>query len=243
MLGTDRTGTIEFRMLDKDRLEEALAVQQQSMRHECIAIGVGMFEEAGAPEEILLVFREVVKDGCSVIAVDSSDRIVAVAFNKLQTLLEPGETDPLASFVENNIKHRSCLDLIDFINDVESRVDIFERYKVRGAMEIFYIGTDPKCCSRGLGLQITEKSLEVARQLRDGRLKQVRVADSIVNEHVRPEATFATAASTYSQRIMEKLGFENLVELRYEDCERGGKRMSDRIGPSHQTVRLVARKL
>lgn len=82
-LGTDRTGTIRFRLLSGDRLEDALAVQRQSMRHECIAIGVGMFEEPGAPEEMQLVFREVAKDGCTVIAVDPSDRVVAVAFNKL----------------------------------------------------------------------------------------------------------------------------------------------------------------
>lgn len=82
-LGTDRTGTIEFRILSKDRIENALTVQWQSMRQECIAIGVGMFEDPGAPEEMQLVFREVIKDGCTVIAVDRSDRVVAVAFNKL----------------------------------------------------------------------------------------------------------------------------------------------------------------
>lgn len=82
-LGTDRTGTIEFRLLSKDRIEDALTVQWQSMRQECIAIGVGMFEDPGAPEEMQLVFREVIKDGCTVIAVDRSDHVVAVAFNKL----------------------------------------------------------------------------------------------------------------------------------------------------------------
>lgn len=82
-LGTDRTGAIEYRMLSKDRIEDALIIQQHSMRQECIAIGMGMYEDPGAPEEMQLVFREVIKDGCTVIAVDRSDRVVAVAFNKL----------------------------------------------------------------------------------------------------------------------------------------------------------------
>lgn len=82
-LGTDPTGNIEYRILSKDRLEDALTVQQLSMHHECIAIGMGMYEDPGAAEEMLLVFREVVKDGCTVIAVDRSDRVIAVAFNKL----------------------------------------------------------------------------------------------------------------------------------------------------------------
>lgn len=60
-----------------------MVVQRQSMRQECIAIGMGMYEDPGAPEEMQLVFREVIKDGCTVIAVDRSDRVVAVAFNKL----------------------------------------------------------------------------------------------------------------------------------------------------------------
>ncbi|TGZ37043.1 Uncharacterized protein DBV15_02922 [Temnothorax longispinosus] len=259
-LGTDRTGALEFRMLTKDRIEDALTVQQHSMRQECIAIGMGMYEDPGAPEEMQLVFREVIKDGCTVIAVDRSDRVVAVAFNKLHATYclyiylyyihilrhvppQPEETDPLGLFIESNIKHRSCRDLIEFIDDIESRVDVFGKYNARGAMEIFYIGTDPKCQERGIGLEITQKSLEVARGLRARKLKQICVADKIVNEYVRPEVAFAVAASIFSQRIMEKLDFETLAEVRYEDYIRGGKKMSDRIGNVHKTATLTARKL
>nr|XP_012235354.1 PREDICTED: uncharacterized protein LOC105679723 [Linepithema humile]XP_012235355.1 PREDICTED: uncharacterized protein LOC105679723 [Linepithema humile] len=242
-LGTNRTGTIEFSILGKDRIEEALDVQRQSMRQECIAIGMGMFEDPGAPEEMQLVFREVIKDGCTVIAVDRSDRVVAVAFNKLHDSHKPKETDSLALFIENNIKHRSCRDLIDFLDEMESRVDIFQKYNAQAAMEIFYIGTHPRCQSRGIGLEITEKSLEVARELHARKLKQICIADEIVNEHVRPEVAFAVAASVYSQRIMEKLDFEILAETRYEDYIRGGKKMSERINQMHKTVRFVARTL
>ncbi|XP_029157405.1 uncharacterized protein LOC114929871 [Nylanderia fulva] len=243
-LGTDSTGAIEFRILSKDRIEDAMIVQDESMRQECIAIGMGMYEnDPGAAEEMQLVFREVIKDGCTVIAVDRSDRVVGVAFNKLHEPRKPGETDSFALFVENNIKHRSCRDLIEFLDDMESRVDIYEKYNARGAMEIFYIGTDPKCQAQGIGRQITEKSLEVARGLRTRRLKQICVADKIVNEHVRPEVAFCVAASIYSQRIMKILDFEILAEMRYEDYVRGGKKMSDRIGDLHKTVKFVARKL
>lgn len=126
---------------------------------------------------------------------------------------------------------------------IESRVDVFQKYNARGAMEIFYIGTDPKCQERGIGQEITEKSLEVARGLRARKLKQICVADEIVNEHVRPEVVFAVAASKFSQRIFEKLNFETLAEVRYEDYVRGSKRMSDRIGHVHKTAKLTARKV
>ncbi|XP_014486176.1 PREDICTED: uncharacterized protein LOC106750373 [Dinoponera quadriceps] len=242
-LGTDPTGT-EYRILSGDRLEDALAVQQMSMHHECVAIGMGMYEEPGAAEEMKLVLREVAKDGCTVIAVDRSDRVVAVAFNKLCVPTKPGETDPLQVFINNNIKHRPCRDFFDFLGDVESRVDIFQRYNARGAMEIFYLGTDPRYRGRGIGQQIVNMSLTLARGLHARKLKQICVGKSpIVNEHVRPEVIFAAVASTISQRIAEKLNFETLFEARYEDYVRGGKKMSERIGPRHQTIRLVAHKL
>lgn len=126
---------------------------------------------------------------------------------------------------------------------IESQVDVFQKYNAQGAMEIFYIGTDPKCQGRGIGQEITKKSLEVARGLRARKLKQICVADEIINEHVRPEIAFAVAASTFSQRIMEKLNFETLAEVRYEDYIRGGKKMSDRIGNAHKTAKLTAREL
>lgn len=75
---------IEYTLLTKERLEDALQVQASTMLNENIAIGVGMFEEAGAPEEMQLIFREVVKDGISIIAVDiGTGQIVGVGFNKI----------------------------------------------------------------------------------------------------------------------------------------------------------------
>lgn len=122
-------------------------------------------------------------------------------------------------------------------------MNIFQKYNARGAMEIFYMGTDPRYRGRGIGLQIADMSVKLARGLRARKLKQICIGNEIVNEHVRPEVVFAAVASTFSQRIMDKLNFDTLFEARYEDYVRGGKKMSDRIGPANQTVRLVARKL
>lgn len=110
-------------------------------------------------------------------------------------------------------------------------------------MEIFYMGTHPQYRGRGIGLQIADMSVKLARGLRAKKLKQICVSNEITNEHVRPEVVFAAVASTFSQRIMEKLNFEILFEARYEDYIRGGKKMSDRIGHQNQTIKLVARKL
>lgn len=76
--------TIQIRPLTSDKVTDALSVVRNTMRDECIAQGVGMFDEIGASEEMELVFKEVIKDGCSLIAIDVvEDRIAAVIFNKL----------------------------------------------------------------------------------------------------------------------------------------------------------------
>lgn len=76
---------LEYKLLTRDKVEDALAIQAETMKQENLAIGLGMFEEDGAPEEMNLLFREVIKDGMTLIAVDKrTDEVAAVAFNKLR---------------------------------------------------------------------------------------------------------------------------------------------------------------
>lgn len=77
-------GPIEYTILSKDRVEDALNVQQESMKQENVAIGVGVYEEDGAAEAMKILFREVIKDDCSVIAIDvNSGKVIGASFNKL----------------------------------------------------------------------------------------------------------------------------------------------------------------
>lgn len=81
-------GKIAYKLLTEDNVESALEIQQKSMCDENVAIGVGLFEEEGAPESMKFVFREVIKDNCTVVAVDTeTDEVVAVSFNKLHVSL------------------------------------------------------------------------------------------------------------------------------------------------------------
>lgn len=81
-------GELEYKLLTKDKIQEALMVQAETMKQECLAIGLGMFEEPGAPEEMQLVFKEIMKDGVTIIAVDkATDQLAAVAFNKIHASL------------------------------------------------------------------------------------------------------------------------------------------------------------
>lgn len=82
-------GTIEFRILTEDKFESAIEIQQETMRQENVAQGVGLYEEMGAPEAMKMIFHEVIKDGCTIVAVQNkTDKVVGVAFNKLHVSFE-----------------------------------------------------------------------------------------------------------------------------------------------------------
>lgn len=81
---SDSDDELVYKLLTRDKVEDALALQAQTMKQENLAIGLGMFEEDGAPEEMNLIFKEIIKDGTTLIAVDKkTNELVAVAFNKL----------------------------------------------------------------------------------------------------------------------------------------------------------------
>nr|KAF7427135.1 hypothetical protein H0235_006829 [Vespula pensylvanica] len=230
---------IDYVLLTNNRLEEALRIQASTMADENIAIGLDMFEESGAPEEMQLIFREVVKDGVSIIALDSDTNEMA------GIPLKDGEEDAFESFMEKNIKHRSCIELINFLNNVESKVNIFEKYNVDAMMEMFYLGTDTKYRGRGIGKILTECTLKLGKMLQNGEIKKVSMVtdETIVLEAAIPKVVIAVYTSNYSIRIGEKLNGEFLVNVFYEDFIINGKKMSERIGSNHKRVALVAYKL
>ncbi|XP_043523453.1 uncharacterized protein LOC122535735 [Frieseomelitta varia] len=240
----DSDDELVYKLLTRDKVEDALALQAQTMKQENLAIGLGMFEDDGAPEEMNLIFKEIIKDGTTLIAVDKkTNELAAVAFNKLHAKPKEGAKDELETFIEENLRHRTCRELIKFLDDVQSKVDVFERYNVNGAMELFYLGTNPRYQGRGIGRQIVEKCIEFGRGLLNGTIKRTSIDGSILEQHVLPEIIYCVVASNYSQRIVDKLGFQVLHEARYDDYSFGGKKMSERIGDVHRTAKLQVLKL
>ncbi|XP_060830197.1 uncharacterized protein LOC132914805 [Bombus pascuorum] len=235
---------LNYKLLTRDKVEDALAIQAQTMKQENLAIGLGMFEEDGAPEEMLSVFREVIKDGTTLIAVDKkTNELAAVAFNKLHARPKEGVKDELEVFIEENLRHQTCRQLVKLLDDTQCSVDIFERNNTNGALELFYLGTNPRYQGRGIGRQMVEKCIEFGRGLLNGTMKRRSIDGDVLEQHVLPEIIFGVFASNYSQRIADKLGFEVLHEFRYEDYSFAGRKMSERIGDVHKTARLQVLKL
>ncbi|CAD6244912.1 GSCOCG00013528001-RA-CDS [Cotesia congregata] len=209
-------GKIVYKILSEDKVEAALEVQQKSMCDENVAIGVGLYEEENAPESMECVFREVIKDNCTI------------------TKAQEDEPNFFVEIVESHIKSGPALALIQFIDEVESKVNIFEKYNASAAMEIFYIGTHPNYRGRRIGQEILGASIALAAELKD----------PINGSKVKPEAIFGVFTSNYSQKLAEYHHFEWLSTVDYSDFEFFGKKMSDRIKSSeHKTSKLGARSI
>ena len=235
---------LEFKLLTREKMQEALKIQTETMKQECLAIGFGMFEEAGAVEEMRMLFTEIVKDGSTIMAVDrETDKLAAVAFNKIHARPREGEKDQLEIFIKENLKHRACQELVKFLDRIQMNVDIFKNYNANGAIELFYLGTDPRYQGRGIGSQMVRKCIEFGRGLLNGTMKRSSIDGGVGNEQVLPEFIYGVFASNYSQRIAETMGFEILHEVRYDDYSFAGKKLSEMIGDVHRSARLQGLRL
>ncbi|XP_017887392.1 uncharacterized protein LOC108629305 isoform X2 [Ceratina calcarata] len=208
---------LDYKLLTRDQVEAALAIQRETMHQENLAIGVGMFEEEGAPEEMTLLFRE--------------------------ARPREGQRDELEIFIEGNLKLRTSQGLVKFLDDIESSVDIFERYKASTAMELFYLGTNPQYQGRGIGRKMVHKCIDFARGLSKGTTRRISIDGGALDLDAPPELIFGVFASNFSQRIADKVGFETLHEIRYDDYVFDGKTMAQRIGSDHKTAKFQALKL
>lgn len=246
--GTTKDGDIEFESLTEETLEGAMRVLRESFfLYESVSVAVDLVSEAGAPEELEQLCLDAAKDGVSVVAVHVATReVVGVAFNKIQLQGGPAEKSAFELFGER-CSCKSSKGLVDFMINVDSRINLFNHFNVECIFEIMFLATLPSFGRRRIGELLVSSSIEIARELKRGKNVKTPVCvngdNSIKNEPAVPSLVSAIATSTYSYKIMVKCGFENLVEVSYEELSYNGKKYSERIGKEHPQCVLVAKRL
>lgn len=246
--GTSEDAAIEFESLTDATLGGALNVIRESFFvHESVSRGVDLFSEPGATRELEELCLDAAKDGVSVVAVHVGSReVVGVAFNKIQVLTNSSEKSAFELFSEN-CKYKSSKALVDFMIDVDSRIDLFKHYNAKCIFEVMFLATLTSNQKRRIGELLVSSSLEVAKQLKKGNAVKTPVTvngdNSIRNQESVPSLVSAIMTSNYSQRIAAKLGFEKLVTVNYNEFSFAGKSYSERIGAEHQNCILVAKRL
>lgn len=165
-------------------------------------------------------------------------------FIKVQS--KPNEKSAFEIFSEN-CQYKSSKALVDFMSDVDSKIDLFKHYNASCLLEIMFLGTIRSHRKRRIGELLVSASIEIGKQLRNGQSVKTPVVInddcSISNFNSIPTIVSAIMSSNYSQRIAEKLGFNSLVEVKYIDYIYHDRTYQERIGDTHYTARLVAKRL
>lgn len=153
---------------------------------------------------------------------------------------------PFEIFAEN-CKHESSRALIDFMQNMDTRIDIFGHHNVETILEIMFLATLQSHGKLRLGELVTAASVEIGRQLKAGNdVKtpvEVNGVETITNKKAVPELCSALCTSRYSHKIFTKLGFDTLITVPFTEFEFGGKTFADRIDAAHPSCALVTKRL
>lgn len=162
-------------------------------------------------------------------------------------LSSASEKTAFETFSEN-CKRKASKCLVDFMINVDSRINLFRHYNTDCIFEIMFLATLPDKQQRRIGETLVSTSIEVARELKRGKeLVKIPVKinddDSIQNLSSVPSIVSAIMTSNYSQKIARKCGFESLATVSYQEFHFDGKTFSERIGDEHSNCALVAKTL
>ncbi|XP_011171947.2 uncharacterized protein LOC105204547 [Solenopsis invicta] len=246
--GSTENGQIEFESLSDETLEGALDVIRKSFfLYESVSIGVELTSEPGASEELEELCLNAAKDGVSVVAIDvTTNEVVGVSFNKIQVATNSSEESFFEHF-RDNCQYKSSKALMNFMIDMDSRINLFKHYYVNCILEIMFLATLPAYGKRRIGEMLITSSLELGNKLRHGKNVRIPVmihgSNEVTNADAIPTLASAIMTSSYSQRIAIKLHFDQVLEVQYDQFEFNGKKFSERIDQKHQRVVLVAKRL
>jgi len=147
----------------------------------------------------------------------------------------------------DNCRYKSSKRLVEFMIDVDSRINLFKHYNVNCILELMFLATLPNYGCRRIGELLISSSLELGKELRrDKKVKTpVTIHDSneLANADAVPVLASAIMTSIYSQHIAMKLHFDQLLEIFYDNFEFNGKKFSERISQEHRQCTLVAKRL
>ncbi|EDW02289.1 arylalkylamine N-acetyltransferase 1 [Drosophila grimshawi] len=142
------------------------------------------------------------KDNCSYKAVNRNGEIIGVFINGL--MRRPSPTDEPAKKAADDCEHPKFKKILGLMDHIEEQFDIFDLYPNENVI------LDGKILSvnsnyRGLGIagRLTERAYEYMRE------NQINVYHVLCSSH-------------YSARVMEKLGFHEVYQLKYADYKPDG---------------------
>lgn len=141
ILGSICNGEIQVERLRQCDLEGAIKVLDAFFANEsiCNATEINLPGNEESREELRDLCREISADNVSIVARHlPTDRIVSVAFNKLQTAPDHGEKPYFIEFRDRRCRTKNATALMDFMITVDAEFDLLDMYKPDSSLEITF---------------------------------------------------------------------------------------------------------
>ncbi|XP_017057146.1 uncharacterized protein LOC108098595 [Drosophila ficusphila] len=242
--GTLHDGQFEVRSVTESDLEEALDVLDRSFflnESVCIACEINLPENKQARLELRELCRITALDGVSLLVKEvETGRVVSVSFNKIQFSPPPGEDHFFLKFRNESVKSPQARRLMDFMIEVDARIDVCAMYNMDCFCELMFLATLPSHERLGLGRSLAQFTIDLTRELAEGK----GLED--IHQELRskkPDAVTALWTSSFSQKVGKAINFKVLNTVSYSEFHFNGKRFEERISPLHKFCEHVIYKL
>ncbi|XP_017005849.2 uncharacterized protein [Drosophila takahashii] len=236
-------GKFEVRSVTQSDLDEALDVLDGSFcvnESVCIACQINLPENHQARLDLRELCRITALDGVSLLVKEvATNRVVSVSFNKIQFAPPPGEDPFFLKFRNEGAKSPQARRLMDFMIEVDERIDVCDMYNMDCFCELMFLATLPSHERLGLGRSLSHFTIELTKELAEG--KGLENIDENLRSK-RPAAVTALWTSSFSQKVGKATNFKVLNTVPYSEFEYDGKRFDERISPLHKFCEHVIYK-
>lgn len=212
-------------------------------KDENVAIATEVSDNPAAKKELEELCVRAAKDGLSLVAVDKNNgKVAAVAFNKIQVRNCPGDDTYFENYLKN-CKEDSSKALVQFMIDSDAACDLFEYCNADCLVEIMFLATLPEYRRMGLGLQLMEITIKLAKELIKGNMVKVSLPGCPVQLEPVPTVVSAIFTTIVTQIMADKIGFQKAIEISYKNFFYKGQTFASKIGPDTPFITLHCLKL
>ncbi|XP_016991671.1 uncharacterized protein LOC108053496 isoform X1 [Drosophila rhopaloa] len=225
------------------KIKEAMVLDSSFFLNEsvCIACEINLPENKQARLELRELCRITALDGVSLLVKEvETGRVVSVSFNKIQFTPPPGDDHFFLKFRNERAKSPQARRLMDFMIEVDEKIDVSAMYKMDCFCELMFLATLPSHERLGLGRSLSQFTIQLTQELAEG--KGLEEIDEKLR-FKRPAAVTAIWTSSFSQKVGKATNFKVLNSVLYSEFEYKGKRFSEIINPLHKFCEHVIYKL
>jgi hypothetical protein len=128
---------------------------------------------------------------------------------------------------------------MNYMIEADSKVDIFEHFKVESLLEIMFLAVLSEYGKRGIALELCKYSVELARLL----ARSDDVKEYLSEGEPRPQLVSALWTGRNSQSVGRKLDFKVIFQESFSKFSFNGKTFCEAVGDLSLVFHVAAKTL